>query len=207
MIYRPGHILTFIFFVILLLTLTIGGYVHRQEQQRILYLAEQRALAQLEELRAEKLKLHAEQIRCMALNIYHEAGSEPFMGQVAVARVVMNRVRHGFASNPCKVIYQAHYVPVEPDSEEKRKMCQFSWVCEGKGHPHRNNPRYKQAEDIARQVILEDRWRDEIPAGALFFHNTSVSPSWAYQRIMTIGNHVFYGRGSKKKRNESQESS
>ena len=34
----------------------------------------------------------AEELRCMALNIYHEARGEPFAGQVAVGHVVMNRV-------------------------------------------------------------------------------------------------------------------
>lgn len=204
---KSTNIVAFAFLITLIVSFALGGYFHRQEQQRVLYLAEQKALAAVQEINEQKLKLHAEQIRCMALNIYHEAGSEPFMGQVAVARVVMNRVRHGFASNPCKVIYQAHYVPVEPDSEEKRKLCQFSWVCEGKNNPSKSNPRYQQAEDIARQVILEDRWRDEIPAGALFFHNSSVDPAWTYRHIMTIGNHVFYGRGHKKSKNESSKSS
>lgn len=31
-------------------------------------------------------------IKCLALNIYHEVRGEPIIGQVAVAKVVLNRV-------------------------------------------------------------------------------------------------------------------
>ena len=46
------------------------------------------------------------QLACMAKNIFYEAGSESLNGQAAVARVVMNRIAHGFGKNPCAVIYQ-----------------------------------------------------------------------------------------------------
>jgi spore germination cell wall hydrolase CwlJ-like protein len=180
--------------------------VYEREQTRKELIQIEREAALHAEQYAAQLKKHAEQIKCMALNIYHEAGSEPFMGQVAVARVVMNRVRHGFASSPCKVIYQVHYVPHPEDPDEKRKLCQFSWVCEGKENPHKHNARYLQAEAIARQVILEDRWREDIPGSVLFFHNTTVNPNWAYRHIMTIGNHIFYGRPVKKKAEVAQNS-
>ena len=51
-------------------------------------------------------KIDMKQIACMARNIYYEAGAEAMPGQAAVARVVMNRINHGFAETPCKVIYQ-----------------------------------------------------------------------------------------------------
>lgn len=134
----------------------------------------------------------SEHIKCLATNIYHEAKSEPFMGQVAVARVVMNRIKHKFASDPCKVIYQKTY------SEEKEKnICQFSWVCEGKKSPSVNSTAYKKAEYIAKRVILENSWSDSIPNNVLFFHSIHVSPMWNYQKIMTIGNHVFYSKPKK----------
>jgi spore germination cell wall hydrolase CwlJ-like protein len=37
------------------------------------------------------------QVACMARNIYYEAGAEAMPGQAAIARVVLNRVNHGFA--------------------------------------------------------------------------------------------------------------
>jgi len=135
-----------------------------------------------------------EYVKCLATNIYFEAGGEPFMGQVAVARVVMNRILHGFASDPCKVVYQK---TVRYNREQERKiiMCQFSWVCQGKLNPNRDSATYQQAKEIATLVLAQDKWSDDIPNNILFFHNHTVNPRWKYDRKMTIGNHVFYAHG------------
>lgn len=138
-------------------------------------------------------KEHADQIKCMAHNIYYEAGGEPYMGQVAVARVVMNRVNHGFAANPCQVIYQTH-TRINPESERAVIRCQFSWVCQGKISPNTASDRYKTAHEIAELVITQDRWRDEFKDEVLFFHNHSVNPRWPYKKSFTIGNHTFYAK-------------
>jgi spore germination cell wall hydrolase CwlJ-like protein len=128
-------------------------------------------------------------VKCMATNIYHESAGEPFMGQVAVGRVVMNRVLHGFASDPCKVIYQSHKIMVE-DKEKIR--CQFSWVCQGKSQPSNSNPGYIEAENIAKRILTENAWKDDIPDNILFFHNNTVNPRWKYRKEFSIGGHVFY---------------
>ena len=39
-------------------------------------------------------KVVERELECMALNIYREAGNEPFEGKVAVAQVTLNRVDH-----------------------------------------------------------------------------------------------------------------
>jgi hypothetical protein len=134
--------------------------------------------------------LNKEYLRCMATNIYHEAGSEPFMGQVLVARVVMNRIKHGFEKNPCAVIYAKNSVIID---EQERVTCQFSWVCEGKETPVKN-VKYSQAEDIARKVLTENAWSDIVPTNVLFFHNHTVKPKWNYDPVMTVGNHTFYSK-------------
>lgn len=144
------------------------------------------------------------QLACMAKNIFYEANGEPTQGQAAVARVVMNRIQHGFGSNPCNVIYQANYVEKQNDEGDtyKQKMCQFSWVCEGKGEPNKNSPGYLKAKQIAYEVLANDAYEDVIPKSALFFHNTSVEPVWPYQHAKKIGNHIFYGKGKKKNPNK-----
>jgi spore germination cell wall hydrolase CwlJ-like protein len=142
------------------------------------------------------------QLACMAKNIIYEAGSEPFLGQVAVARVVMNRVRHGFGSNPCKVIYQANVITkVDEDGEvTKVKVCQFSWVCEGKGDYVKNHPKYKTAEKIAYDILAHDAYADVLPKSTLFFHSTFIdNPLWPYQQVKRIGNHIFYAKGKSKR--------
>lgn len=134
-------------------------------------------------------KIDAKQIACMAKNIYYEAGHESIAGQAAVARVVLNRVRHGFGNNPCQVVYQKTTI-------QDKIICQFSWVCEGKGEPV-NNYRYQQAKQVAYDVMVNNRYSDVVPNSTLFFHNTSVDPVWPYHHVATIGNHVFYSKVKK----------
>lgn len=134
--------------------------------------------------------IDTKQITCMAKNIFYEAGHETINGQAAVARVVMNRVNHGFGKNPCQVVYQKTLV-------NDKLVCQFSWVCEGKGEPNRNSYRYKVAEQIAYEVIVNDGYRDILPRSALFFHNLTVDPLWPHKQVAKIGNHVFYSKAKK----------
>jgi spore germination cell wall hydrolase CwlJ-like protein len=138
------------------------------------------------------------QLACMAKNIFYEAGSESINGQAAVARVVMNRIASGFGSNPCAVIYQVIHVDKLIDDElQKVKICQFSWVCEGKVDPNKNNPKYKQAEQVAYEVLAYDAYTEVVPKSALFFHNLQVDPLWPYKQVAKIGNHIFYSKAKK----------
>lgn len=138
------------------------------------------------------------QLACMAKNIFYEAGSESILGQAAVARVVINRVNHGFAKTPCAVVYQSHMVEKIIDDElTKVKLCQFSWVCEGKGEPNTSSQQYKQAHKIAYEVMANDAYSDVLPNSALFFHNLTVDPLWPYRQVAKIGNHIFYSKHKK----------
>jgi spore germination cell wall hydrolase CwlJ-like protein len=137
------------------------------------------------------------QLACLAQNIYYEAGSESTEGKAAVARVVMNRIQYGFGNNPCKVIYQSHIV--RNDYDEPVKLCQFSWVCENKTKPNENSQRYRNSVQVAYDVLAYDEYKDVLPKSALFFHNKSVNPDWPYQKVDTIGNHVFYSKYKVKK--------
>jgi spore germination cell wall hydrolase CwlJ-like protein len=135
-------------------------------------------------------KIDAKQLACMAKNIFYEAGSESIKGQAAVARVVMNRVNYGFAKNPCNVVYQKITV-------EDKIVCQFSWVCEGKGEPNKNSYRYKVAEQVAYEVMYLGMHKDVVPKSTLFFHSIAVDPLWPYKKVATIGSHVFYSKSKK----------
>lgn len=138
------------------------------------------------------------QLACMTKNIFYEAGNESIMGQAAVARVVLNRVNHGFAKTPCAVIYQANTVEKLIDDEPiKVKLCQFSWVCEDKVEPNKNSQRYKQAHQVAYEVMANDAYNDVVPKSALFFHNLTVDPLWPYKQVAKIGNHIFYSKNKK----------
>lgn len=158
---------------------------------------------QAQEVIPEPVKkvVSAKQIQCLATAIYYEASHEPFMGQVAVARVVVNRTLHGFGGSPCSVVYQTTTVK-DSDGDIVSRLCQFSWVCEGFGVPNQNNVRYKRALEIAQQVLEQDKWNDFIPDNVLFFHSTRINPRWVYKKFTTIGNHVFYAKGRQKIQND-----
>lgn len=138
------------------------------------------------------------QLLCLTKNIYYEAGAESIEGKAAVARVVMNRVAHGFAKTPCNVIYQSTLV-------EDNKVCQFSWVCEGKGEPNKNSVKYKESQEVAYQVLAYDRYKEVVPASTLFFHNIHVDPSWPYRQVAKIGNHIFYSKAKKIKKTKTHQ--
>jgi spore germination cell wall hydrolase CwlJ-like protein len=147
---------------------------------------------------ASKKIVDLKQLKCLATNIFYEAGGETVQGQAAVARVVMNRVKYGFAKTPCDVIYQS--TTVERTVEETSKwvkLCQFSWVCEGKSTPNTNSARYKASEKVAYEVLVENKHKDVVPNNTLFFHNLTVDPMWPYKQVAKIGNHIFYSKTKK----------
>ena len=130
------------------------------------------------------------QLNCMATNIYYEAGKEPIKGQAAVARVVMNRIQHGFAKSVCAVVYQKTVI-------QDKLICQFSWVCEGKEGPNKNSYRYAVAKQVAYDVMVNGMYKDVVPKSTLFFHAITVNPLWPYKQVAIIGNHVFYSKAKK----------
>lgn len=139
-------------------------------------------------------KVDEKQLKCLADNIYYEANGESIHGQAAVARVVMNRIRHGFAHTPCQVVYQANIITkIDEATQElvKVKLCQFSWVCE-KNTNKINPARYRTAKQVAYDVLAFDAYKDVVPKSTLFFHNLSIQPNWPHQKVKKIGNHVFY---------------
>ena len=132
------------------------------------------------------------QLDCLAINIYREAGYEPFEGKVAVAQVTMNRVEdHQFPDDVCSVVYQK--------SAGTRVVCQFSWYCDS---THRNRPLgkgYEESYEVAKRVLLEG-FRLPSLEDALFYHADYVSPGWKLDRITQIGAHIFYKQRPKAQR-------
>ncbi|MEQ8322917.1 MAG: cell wall hydrolase [Rhodospirillales bacterium] len=125
-----------------------------------------------------------EELRCLALNIYWEARSEPIPGQLAVAAVTLNRVQSDrFPSNVCDVVRQGG---------ENRHRCQFSWWCDGKNDEPKNARAWRQAMVLARLVsagVIKDPTH-----GSLWYHADYVTPYWAgaKEQVTRIGRHIFY---------------
>lgn len=126
------------------------------------------------------------QLQCLAQNIYHEAGYEPFEGKAAVAQVTLNRADSGkFPGDICKVVYQKNVV-------YDKVLCQFSWYCEGKGGVKpKNNVAYDQSMEAAKKVLLEG-FRLPSLNNAMYYHADYVNPGWNKEKVAKIGRHIFY---------------
>ena len=96
--------------------------------------------------------MFAEALVCLALNVYHEARDQPFIGQVAVAQVVMNRVRDDrYPDDVCDVVMQGPTYSWKPDFPVRHR-CQFSWYCDGKSDKTPDQTAWEQALTIAQGV-------------------------------------------------------
>lgn len=112
---------------------------------------------------------------CLSRNLYHEARGEGTEGMLAVAHVVVNRVRdHRWPSDVCEVIYQKN---------------QFSWVGRVSGKIHEPKA-YEEARTIAERVL--SGLEEDFTKGSTFFHATYVKPFNKLVPTIRIGKHVFY---------------
>jgi spore germination cell wall hydrolase CwlJ-like protein len=127
------------------------------------------------------------QLDCLARNIYHEAGSEPFEGKVAVAQVTINRTESGqFPGDICKVVYQKNVV-------YEKVLCQFSWYCENPAGALKpmNGAMYYESMEVAKKVLLEGFRLPDLKK-ALYFHADYVKEPSNKQPVAKIGHHIFY---------------
>ena len=125
------------------------------------------------------------ELHCLAQNIYFEARSEPFLGQLGVAMVALNRVRSDrFPDTICGVVRQGG---------PKRRRCQFSWYCDGKADRPTNTVAWQRAKDLAQRVLFGRV--DDPTGGAMWYHADYVKPRWArhLRRTQRIGRHLYYG--------------
>ncbi len=134
------------------------------------------SLAQLVSMQNADAALDAEQ-RCLAGTIYFESKGESLEGQLAVAKVVLNRTASPrWPNSICGVVYQKH---------------QFSFVRGGKMPSIRKTSlAWQRAKAIAR-IALDDSWQTKVD-DALFFHAKYVSPGWRLTRIGAVDKHIFY---------------
>src|SRR6185312_9053423 len=120
--------------------------------------------------------------RCLATAIYFEARGEPVRGQIAVAQVILNRVRSpDFPQTICGVVYQGQMHP----------GCQFSFTCDGQSDTPRNDEQWALAKSIAKKATAGELWLPEV-GYSTYYHANYVSPRWVgdMSRIDMIGRHI-----------------
>ena len=141
--------------------------------------------------RNEKQKVVAERrIRlaeenCLAKAVYFEARSESELGQLAVAKVILNRVKDpNYPKTICGVVYQG---------SDRRNSCQFSFACDGVADDVKNQEAWDHSKLIAQKAIAGDQ-TIRIIGAATNYHADYVSPKWAkdMRKLIKIGRHIFY---------------
>ena len=140
-------------------------------------------------------------LMCMATNIYHEAKNQPMAGQIAVAQVVMNRVKDNrYPDNVCDVIKQGL---TYKNGKVVLGKCQFSWYCDGKKDIvwvsymdgtiiEANYIAWRDSVNVAL-FVMSDQIGD-ITDGADHYYNYNIAnPYWvgAMTETVIIGNHRF----------------
>ena len=131
--------------------------------------------------------LETQNLRCLALNVYHEARGEPEDGQYAVAEVTMNRLASSrYPDSVCAVVHEKRW-----DAIRGRYVSAFSWT-EFYSVPEPEGEAWALAQKVAEDVYY-GRAHPRVE-GATFYHATYIRPSWArtQTRIARIGRHVFY---------------
>ena len=121
----------------------------------------------------------SEEANCIATAVYFEARGEALEGQLAVARVIMNRAASGqYPSSWCSVVKQP---------------AQFSFVRHGQ-FPTINtaSAAWAKAQGVTRLAMS-----NVIPSlsdDVLWYHADYVNPSWGHRLSMAqkIGAHIFY---------------
>jgi N-acetylmuramoyl-L-alanine amidase len=120
-----------------------------------------------------------EQANCLATAVYFEARGESVEGQLAVARVVMNRAASGkYPPDWCSVVKQP---------------WQFSFVRNGQFPViDTASAAWGRAQGVARLAMANVI--PSIDQDVLWYHATYVDPSWGHRLNMVekIGAHLFY---------------
>ena len=120
-----------------------------------------------------------DEANCIAVAVYHEARGESLEGQMAVAKVIMNRAASGqYPTSWCGVVKQP---------------WQFSFVHNG------HFPSVDQSSDAWRKALGVTRLAvanavQSVPSDCLWYHADYVAPSWGRRltKVNKIGAHIFY---------------
>lgn len=138
------------------------------------------------------------QTGCLAIALYHEARGENEMGQIAVAQVILNRVKsRKYPNTICRVVYQ---------NTHRLNRCQFSFACDGRSDGPHANRAWRKITKLAKSITCQTSCgyhvrRDPVLsrleasfARASHYHAVRVKPYWSRRldRSGRIGRHIFY---------------
>jgi spore germination cell wall hydrolase CwlJ-like protein len=121
----------------------------------------------------------SQEANCIATAVYFEARGESLEGQLAVARVIMNRAASGqYPASWCSVVTQP---------------SQFSFVRHGvMPSPNLASDAWRRAQGVTRLAM--SNVIPSLSSDVLWYHADYVDPSWGHRLSMAqkIGQHIFY---------------
>tara|TARA_B100001939_G_scaffold122998_1_gene106651 strand:- start:164 stop:643 length:480 start_codon:yes stop_codon:yes gene_type:complete len=131
-----------------------------------------------------------DELSCLVEAVYHEARSESFIGQLAVANVIIERVNlEHFPDTICGVVHSAR----RWKGKIVKHRCAFSYYCDGKKewatvNKEALNTAYDAASLAIKGVVVLST------LGATHYHASYVSPKWLLEmrKLEQIGTHIFY---------------
>jgi spore germination cell wall hydrolase CwlJ-like protein len=136
-----------------------------------------------------KRRLQMAEENCLARAVYFEARSESEMGQLAVAKVILNRTKDpAYPKTICGVVYQG---------SQRRNSCQFSFACDGMPDDVKSPAAWSRSKRIAQKAINGDVNMGKAMSQATNYHADYVKPRWAksMRKLVKIGTHIFYTDG------------
>jgi|TARA_R110000772_G_scaffold143853_1_gene253423 spore germination cell wall hydrolase CwlJ-like protein len=128
---------------------------------------------------------------CLVEAVYYEARSESFIGQVAVANVILERVRNdNYPNTICGVVHQGRLL----NNRIVRNRCQFSYYCDGKTEKMNDYSALLNVINVTGLVL--EGIQLEKTVGATHYHTNYVRPLWSItgrlKKLGAVGTHIFY---------------
>lgn len=123
-------------------------------------------------------------MRCLTQAVYYEAALEPDEGQLAVAQVILNRVRDpNYPDSICGVVYQG---------ADRNTGCQFTFTCDGALARPPMAWAWTRAEKVAERALAGEVAK--LVGSATHYHADYVRPWWApsLTKVSQVGAHIFY---------------
>ena len=140
---------------------------------------------------------NAEEINCLAQNIYFESRNETMRGKIAVGLTTINRVQDSaFPDSICEVVWQKRRSPTSG-----KIVAQFSWTWDGKNDRPQEQEAWEEAIMIAGGLVAEGSLNNvvDFTNGSTHYHAEYIDqPYWGRKlvasgwEVKNIDTHIFY---------------
>jgi spore germination cell wall hydrolase CwlJ-like protein len=135
--------------------------------------------ADIQKMSYDVKQVDPKSLNCLAKNIYFEARDQSELGQIAVARVTVNRLSSDkYPNSVCEIVYQ---------------HCQFSWTCNRKERIISDKESWNKSVKIARIVLAFNSYQNVVK-DATYYHVETIHPSWSKQMVKVgqVDDQIFY---------------